>query len=351
MPRRAGQHAAGTDAASRARRRTMRALLQDKYGSPDVLRIADVPMPVAAAGQVVVRVKASSVNARDWHIMRGEPMLARLLDRTTFERSAPRIKVRGTDFAGVVESVGDGVTRWRPGDTVFGEADAAIAEYVLASQDCVAAVPQALTFEQAASMPLAANTALVCLRAGNGQAGQRILINGASGGVGTFAVQLAASMGLRVTAVCSTRNVDLVRSLGAETVIDYRHEDFVAGSGRFDVVLDLVGNRTLSDLLRVVRTTGTVVVSGGGVSGEGRFVGPIAMLVRAQLVSRVSSARIRTPTATPSQQNLNELAELAASGAFTPIVDRTYPFEAAADAIRYLETDHARAKVVITHGR
>lgn len=350
MPRQASEPVSATDVTSREPRQTMRALLQDRYGSPDVLLTAHVPKPAPAAGQVLVRVEASSVNARDWHLMRGEPKLARLLDRSTFERSAPKVKVRGTDLAGVVESVGAGVTRWRPGDAVFGEAAAAIAEYVVASQDVIAAVPPTLTFEQAAAMPLAANTALVCLRAGNAQAGHHILINGASGGVGTFSVQLATSMGLHVTAVCSARNVDLVRSLGAEAVVDYGREDFSSGTNRFDVVLDLVGNRTLRDLLRVVSPTGTLVLSGGGVSGQGRLVGPLAMLVRGQLAARLSRHRVRIPAATPSRDNLDELAELAGTGAFTPVVDRTYPFEAAADAIRYLETEHARAKVVITHG-
>jgi NADPH:quinone reductase-like Zn-dependent oxidoreductase len=328
----------------------MRALVQDRYGSPGVLQIAHIPKPTPGPGEVVVQVKASSVNARDWHVMRGEPKLARLLDRSTFERLAPKVKVRGTDFAGVVESVGAGVSRWSPGDAVFGEAAAAIAEYVVVSQDLMAAVPQELTFEQAAAMPLAANTALVCLGAGNAQAGQHILINGASGGVGTFAVQMATSMGIHVTAVCSARNVDLLRSLGAQSVIDYQRRDFTSGQNRFDVVLDLVGNRTLRDLLRVVSPTGTLVLSGGGVSGQGRVVGPLALLVRAQVAARLRHLPVRTPAATPSRRNLEELARLAGTGEFVPVVDRTYPFEAAADAIRYLETEHARAKVVITHG-
>jgi NADPH:quinone reductase-like Zn-dependent oxidoreductase len=220
-------------------------------------------------------VEASSVNARDWHVVRGEPKRARLLDLPSFERSGPKVRVLGTDFAGVVESVSADVTRWRTGDTVFGEADAAIAEYVVASEDLMATVPTPLTFEQADAMPLAAHTALIGLRAGNAQKGQHILINGASGGVGTFAVQLATSMGLHVTAVCSTRNVDLLRSLSAETVIDDWREDFSSRSNKFDLVLDLVGNRILRDLLRVVSSTGTLVLSGRGVSGRGRLVGPV----------------------------------------------------------------------------
>jgi NADPH:quinone reductase-like Zn-dependent oxidoreductase len=333
-----------------AAQQTMKALLQDRYGSPDVLRVATVPKPAPGPGEVLVRVEATSINARDWHVMRGEPRLARALARTTFGRSAPRVKIRGTDFAGNVESVGAGVTRWQPGDAVFGESAAAIAEYVVASEGVTAAIPAGTTFEQAAAIPLAANTALLCLRAGNPEAGHNILINGASGGVGTFAVQLAKWMGLHVTAVCSTRNVDLVRSLGADAVIDYRREDFSVSAREFDLVVDLVGNRTLRDLRRVLGPSGGLVLSGGGVSGQGRFLGPLGLLIRAQLVARLSRLRLATPQARPSSKNLDELAELLRSGAFTPVVDRTFAFEDAPEAIRYLETEHPRAKVVITHG-
>ena len=325
----------------------MRALVQDRYGSPDVLRIDDVPTPVPSHGEVLVRVKAASVNARDWHVMRGEPMLARLLDSTTFSRAAPKVRIRGTDFAGTVESVGEGVTRWKPGDDVFGESDAAIAEYVAAPEGVVATLPAGLTFEQAAAIPLAANTALVCLRAGHVDTGQRVLINGASGGVGTFAIQLAKSMGVHLTAVCSGRNAELARSLGADVVIDYGREDFSTSGRQYDVVLDLVGNRSLRDLRRVLKPSGTIVLSGGGVSGEGRFVGPLRMLIRAQLMARVSRLRLVIPDAKPSTQNLTELAALVESGSVTPIVDKTFAFEEAAEAIRYLEVEHARAKVVI----
>ena len=246
MPQHAREPVSVTDVASRGAIQTMRALLQDRYGSPDVLHIAHIPKPVPRADHLVVRVQASSVNARDWHVMRGEPKLARLLDRSTFERSAPKVKVRGTDFAGVVDSVGAGVTRWLPGDAVFGESHAAIAEYVVASQDLMAAVPATLTFEQAAAMPLAANTVLVCLRAGNAQAGQHILINGASGGVGTFAVQLATSMGLHVTAVLQRpqRRPAALAGCGDRHRLSGEKTSAPAMT-KFDLVLDLVGNRTL----------------------------------------------------------------------------------------------------------
>jgi NADPH:quinone reductase-like Zn-dependent oxidoreductase len=326
----------------------MRALVQDRYGSPDVLRVDDVPTPVPGHGEVLVRVKAASVNARDWHVMRGEPRLARLLDSSAFGRAAPRVRIRGTDLAGTVESVGDGVTRWRPGDNVFGESAAAIAEYVAAPEGVVATMPAGLTFEQAAAIPLAANTALVCLRAGQVEAGQSVLINGASGGVGTFAVQLAKSTGVaQVTAVCSARNAELVRSLGADVVVDYGREDFCESGRQYDLVLDLVGNRALRDLRRVLKPSKTIVLSGGGVSGQGRFIGPLGLMIRAQLVARVSRLRLVIPEAKPSTQNLAELAALVESGSITPIVDKTFAFENATEAIRYLEVEHARAKVVI----
>jgi NADPH:quinone reductase-like Zn-dependent oxidoreductase len=209
-------------------------------------------------------------------------------------------------------------------------------------------MPAGLTFEQAAAMPLAANTALVCLRAGQVKAGQNVVINGASGGVGTFAIQLAKSMGVaQVTAVCSARNAELARSLGADVVIDYGREDFTKSGRQYDLVLDLVGNRSLRDLRRVLNPSGTIVLSGGGVSGQGRFLGPLGLLIRAQVMTRISRLRLVIPEAKPSTQNLAELAALLESGSVTPIVDKTFAFENAAEAIRYLEVEHARAKVVI----
>jgi NADPH:quinone reductase-like Zn-dependent oxidoreductase len=328
----------------------MKALVQDRYGSPDVLRIEEVNKPAPGPGEVLVQVKAASVNARDWHVMRGEPRIARLMDRTIFGRSAPQVRIRGTDFAGTVESVGPGVTRLHPGDAVFGESNAAIAQYVVASEDVVVAMPPGIEFEQAAALPLAANTALVCLRAGKPEAGGTVLINGASGGVGTFAVQLAKSFGLHVTAVCSARNVELARSLGADVVVDYGREDFCELGATYDLVLDLVGNRSIRDLRRVLRRSGTLVLSGGGVSGKGRFVGPIGLLIQAKVLAPLLRFRLAIPNANPSREGLEELAELVASGAITPVVDRTFAFEDAAEAIRYLEEQHARAKVVVTFG-
>ena len=234
-----------------------------------------------------------------------------------------------------------------PGEDVFGESDAAIAEYVAAPEGVIAKMPAGLSFEQAAAIPLAANTALVCLRAGQVEAGQSILINGASGGVGTFAIQLAKSMGVQLTAVCSARNAELARSLGADVVVDYRRDDFTKSGRQYDLVLDLVGNHSLRDLRRVLKPSGAIVLSGGGVPGQARFVGPLSMIIRAQLLARVSRIRLAMPLAKPSTQNLAELAALAESGSITPIVDKIFTFDNAAEAIRYLEVEHARAKVVI----
>lgn len=338
----------GDVAAAGAAEATMRAIVQDIYGSPDVLRAAAVPMPTPGPGQVRVRVAAASVNARDWHIMRGEPRLARLMDRTVFGRTAPRVAIRGTDFAGTVDAVGAGVTRWQPGDSVFGEADAALAEYVVASQELVAPAPAGASAPQAAALPLAANTALMCLRAGDPTPGARLLINGASGGVGTFAVQLAKAMGLHVTAVCSARNADQARSLGADSVIDYNLDDFCAAPDRYDIVLDLVGNRSVRDLRGLVHPSGTLILSGGGVSGEGRWIGPLGLLVRAQLMARLPGPRIVIPQAQPSTERLQELAAFVASGSVTPVIDRVFDFGHSADALRHLETEHARGKVIVT---
>lgn len=326
----------------------MQAWVQDTYGSPDVLRILTLPTPNPEPGQIRVRIAAASVNARDWHVMRGEPRLARLLDRKVFGRKAPRVTTPGTDFAGTVDAVGAAVTGWQPGDRVFGEANGTFAECVVVAHDAVAAIPVGTGFEQAAALPLAAITALTLLRAGDTQPGDRVLINGASGGVGTFAIQLAKNFGLHVTAVCSARNADQARSLGADVIIDYNREDFCATSKRYAVVLDLVGNRKMRELRSLVERSGTLVVSGGGVSGEGRFFGPLWLLLRAQLMSRLPGPRITTPLAQPTQERLEELGALVKAEAVKAVIDRTYRFDQAADAIRYLENEHARAKVVVT---
>ncbi|MFD5633123.1 NAD(P)-dependent alcohol dehydrogenase [Streptomyces sp. NPDC127077] len=323
----------------------MKAIAHDRYGSPDVLELREVDTPTVADDEVLVRVHAASVNARDWHLMRGDPYLARL----GLGLSGPKTKIRGTDFAGRVEAVGKAVRRFRPGDEVFGEVDGAFAEYVCVRDDVLEPKPAALSFEQAAALPLAGNTALMGLRdLGQVASGHEVLINGASGGVGTFAVQIAKAFGAEVTGVCSARNAELVRSLGADHVIDYAREDFTRNGRRYDVVFDLVGNHSLAEFRRALKPTGTLVLSGGGVFEGGSVVGPMALLVKGQVMSRFARHRLFVLTATPSKENLATLRELADSKKLTPVVDRTYPLSEAPEAIRYLEGEHARAKVVIT---
>jgi NADPH:quinone reductase-like Zn-dependent oxidoreductase len=323
----------------------MKAIVQDRYGAPDVLELRDVEAPAAGDHEVLVRVQAAAVNALDWHYMRGDPYVA----RPSMGLRRPKVRIRGRDFAGRVETVGEGVDRFRPGDEVFGEADGAFAEYVSAPDETVDTKPANLTFEQAAAVPLAGNTALMGLRDhAQVRPGQRVLINGASGGVGTFAVQIAKSLGAEVTGVCSARNADLVRSIGADHVIDYASEDFSRSGQRYDVVFDLVGNRSLSDCRRALTPDGTLVLSGGGVSEGGSLVGPMALFVKGMLLSRFVSHRLLQFTAKPSRANLAALRELIESGAVAPVVDRAYQLSEVPEAIRYLEVEHARAKVVIT---
>ncbi|MFC3577002.1 NAD(P)-dependent alcohol dehydrogenase [Streptomyces yaanensis] len=325
----------------------MKAVVQDRYGSPDVLELRDVDKPVPAADEVLVRVHAAAVNAYDWHALHGDPYVARVM---AFGLPRPKAKIRGRDFAGRVEAVGSAVKGLAPGDEVFGEADGAFAEYVCAPADVVAAKPAGFTFEQAAAMPLAANTALIGLRdVARVRPGQKVLINGASGGVGTFALQLAKVYGAEVTGVCRTRNVDLVRSLGADHVVDYTEEDFTRGGRRYDVVLDLVGNHSLTALRRALTPTGTLVLSGGGVYEGGSLLGPMGLFIRRQLLSPfVRRQHLLDLAAKQSKENLTALRELADSGKITPVIDRTYPLSEVPEAMRYLVVEHARAKVVIT---
>ncbi|WP_203915310.1 NAD(P)-dependent alcohol dehydrogenase [Rhizocola hellebori] len=323
----------------------MKAIVQDRYGSSDVLEFKEVDKPVPAEHEVLVRVHAASVNARDWHFLRGDPYLARM----AMGWRAPKVNIQGTDFAGRVEAVGSGVRGFRPGDEVFGEAPKAFAEYITVPESVIATKPANLSFEQAAAIPLAANTALMGLRdVARVQPGQRVLVNGASGGVGTFAVQLGKIFGAHVTGVCSARNVELVRSIGADEVIDYTKEDFSLGTQPYDVILDLVGNRSLRDLRRVLTPTGILVLSGGGVSEGGSLLGPMGLFIKGRLLSSFVGQRLVTFSALPGRENLATLSKLAESGKLTPAIDRSYSLSEGAEAIRYLEMDHARAKVVIT---
>jgi NADPH:quinone reductase-like Zn-dependent oxidoreductase len=324
----------------------MKAIVQDRYG---VLALGTVDTPVAGDDEVLVEVRAASVNAWDWHIMHGDPYLARLM-LTGFRR--PKRRIRGRDVAGIVAAVGKNVTRFRPGDEVFGDLgylDGSFAEFVAVPDGQVERKPANLTFEEAAAVPLAANTALMGLRdVAKVQSGQRVLLNGASGGVGTFAVQLAKSFDASVTAVCSTRNVDLVRELGADHVIDYTQQDFTREGERFDVVFDLVGNHSLRALRRALTPSGTLVLSGGGAYRGGSVVGPMGLVIRAELTARFARHRIVRLTEAPSRENLATLRELIESGQVTPVIDRTYPLTEAAAAIDYVAVEHARAKVVIS---
>jgi NADPH:quinone reductase-like Zn-dependent oxidoreductase len=323
----------------------MKAIVQDRYGSSDVLRFEDVQRPVPGEDEVLVRVRAAAVNAADWHIMRGDPYLARL----ALGLRRPKARIRGRDFAGTVEAVGARVTRFAPGDDVFGEVDGTFAEFVTVGDNAVEHKPANLTFEEAAALPLAGVTALIGLRElADVQPGHRVLVIGASGGVGPYAVQLATAAGAEVTAVCSTRNVDLVRSLGADHVIDYTR-DQIPQDARFHVVLDLVAKRPLGALRAMATPTGTIILSGGGTSDGGSFFGPMALLIRGALTAKlVRRQRIHQLVATPTRARLTTLRELAESATLRPLIERTYPLAEAPTAIRHLEKDHARTKIVIT---
>ncbi|WP_026208994.1 NAD(P)-dependent alcohol dehydrogenase [Catelliglobosispora koreensis] len=332
----------------------MKAIIQDRYGSPDVLRFADVATPAIGEHDLLVRVKASAVNARDWHFLRGDPYLARLAS-PVLGRKRPKTAIRGSDLAGVVEAVGAGVTGFRPGDEVFGdlrEGDGAFAEYAAVPSRQACLKPAKLSFAEAAVIPLAGATALRGIRnVGQVKTGQRVLINGASGGVGTFAVQIAKHFGAHVTAVCRTRNIELVTGLGADHVIDYTRDDFTT-AGPFDVVFDLVGNRSLTELQRPLVAGGIVILSGGGVSGNGKVsaVGPMGLYIKGATLGRLSRNTIRALNDVPPGEDLAVLKDLVESGAVKPVIDRTYTLSEVPDAIRYVEAEHARAKVAITVG-
>ena len=322
----------------------MKAIVHDNYGSPDVLELREIDKPVPKDNEVLVRVHAASVNAADWHLLRGTPYIMRLMGNGFLK---PKSTVRGRDVAGKVEALGKDVKGFRPGDEVYAEVDTgSFAEYTCVSEDLLALKPTNLTFEQAAAVPLAANTALQGLRdKGELQAGQKVLIYGASGGVGTFAVQLAKSFGADVTGVCSTSKVDLVRSIGADQVIDYTQEDFTKGGQRYDLVFDVVSNRSLSDYRGLLTPKGTLVISGGE---GGRWLGPIGLILNAVAHSPVASQSLRPLSATKSKEDLVVLKELIEAEKVTPVIDKTYPLSEAPEAIRYLEDGHARGKVGIT---
>jgi NADPH:quinone reductase-like Zn-dependent oxidoreductase len=318
----------------------MKAIVKDRYGSPDVLKVEDVEMPALTDERVLVRVRAASVNAHDWHMLRGKPYLARLSEG--FRR--PKERMLGIDVAGVVEDVGKEVTHVKPGDAVFGSRYGAFAEYV--SGKNMVLMPAGLTFEQAAAVPTAGQTALQGLRDhGALQAGQRVLINGAGGGVGTFAVQIAKALGAEVTAVTSTKNVEMVRSIGADEVVDYTRDDFTRTAQRYDLILDVGGNRRLSALRRTLTPNGRVVMVA---PQPGQWIGPVARIIGAMITTRLGGKPARAFLATVSRDDLLVLKELIEAGKVSPVVDRTYAFDQIPEAVRYLEGGDARGKVVIT---
>ncbi|HET6775079.1 MAG TPA: NAD(P)-dependent alcohol dehydrogenase [Acidimicrobiales bacterium] len=321
----------------------MKAIVQDAYGSADVLELRDIDKPEAGDGEVLVRVHAAGVDRGAWHLMTGLPYPIRLAG-VGFR--APKNKVLGSEVAGQVEAVGRDVTRFRPGDEVMGTCHGAFAEYACGRQDRLAAKPANLGFDQAAAVPISGSTALQALRdQGRVQAGQSVLIAGASGGVGSFAVQLAKAFDTEVTGVCSTSKVDLVRSLGADHVIDYAHEDFTDGRHRYDLVVDIGGNTPVTRLRRALIPEGTLVIVGG--ENGGRWLGGLQRQLQALIMSPFVRQRLRVFVAREHYEELETLTELIEAGKVTPAVDRTYPLSDAPQAIRYLEQGHARGKVVI----
>jgi NADPH:quinone reductase-like Zn-dependent oxidoreductase len=332
--------------ATKTRATTMNAIVQDVYGSAGVLKLREVDSPTIGDSSVLIRVRAAGVNVADWAIMSGLPYIARPM----YGLGKPKNRVRGTDVAGVVEAVGASVTQFRPGDEVFGwsgHLGGAFAEYAAVSEDALVSKPAKLTFEQAAAVPMAGTVALLALRDhGKVQAGQKVLVNGASGGIGTFAVQIAKSLGADVTAVTSTKNVDLVRSIGADHVVDYTKVDFTRTGQRYDFILDNVANRSLSDLRRALTPNGALVPNGGGF--DHRWVASGGRLIGAKVSFAFGSQNVLTFIASSKKQNLVALRELIEAGKVIPVIDRTYPLSEVPEAIRYLGKGHARGKLVIT---
>jgi NADPH:quinone reductase-like Zn-dependent oxidoreductase len=321
----------------------MKAIVFDRYGAPDVLALRDIEKPAVKDNEVLVRIVAGGANPADWRMMRGHPYLLRL----AWGLRRPRtVTVLGSDMAGLVEAVGKDVTGFRPGDEVYAEVDlGGFAEYISFREDRLALKPANLSFEQAAAVPMTGLTALQGLRdPGRIQAGQGVLINGASGGIGTMAVQLAKAFGADVTGVCSTVNVGLVRSIGADRVIDYTREDFTRAAPRYDLILDTVGNHSLAAFRRALVPRGTLVITGGG---GGRWLGPAAQVLSAVMSSPFVRERLVPVYGRPGGDDLNVLKGIIEAGKVTPVIDRTYPLDDVPEAIGYLERRHARGKVVI----
>jgi NADPH:quinone reductase-like Zn-dependent oxidoreductase len=321
----------------------MKALVQEGRGSADVLHLRDIPRPELTEGRVLVRMRAASVNALDWHTTHGGWLLD-IISKLMRQQDEP---VRGVDLAGTVEAIGPNVTRFKPGDEVFGGAVATFAEYVRAREDRLLLKPRDLPFEQAATLNVAGHTALQGLRDhAQVKPGQRVLIHGAGGGVGTFAVQIAKALGAHVTAVTGPRNVDVVRSLGADEVIDYAKEDFTRRPERYDAVLDIAATRSLSDLRRLLKPDGIFVQVGAPKTGS--WIGVFARIISVMVRARLLRQRVKFYVAQNRLDDLVFLRDLTETGRLRPVIDRTYPLAEAREAVRYVGTGQARAKVVIT---
>ena len=322
----------------------MKAAVRDRYGSPDVVELREIDKPVPADDEVLVRVRAASLNLADWYAMMGRPYVGRM----PMGLRMPKSNRLGTDYAGTVEAVGGNVTEFRPGDEVFGGRDGACAEYVCAHADrAIVPKPSNVTFDEAAAVPVAAITALQGLRdKGQLQPGQKVLINGASGGVGTFAVQIAKALGAEVTGVCSTGNVDIARSIGADHVVDYTREDFTRSDERYDLMLDIAGSRSWSACRRVLSPRATLVIVGGPKTN--RLLGPVGRAVRLLPAGLLSSRKVVFFIARFNKADMLVLRELLEAGKVTPVIDRRYELSEIADALRYMGEGHAQGKIVLT---
>ena len=321
----------------------MQAIVQDTYGTAAVLKAREIDKPEIGDHDVLIRVRAAGVNPADWAIVSGLPYIARPI----YGLRKPKNIVRGTDVAGTVEAVGSGVTRFKPGDEVFGWSNGSYAEYTAADEDSLALKPANLTFEQAATVPMAGLVALQAIRDhGKVGPGQKVLINGASGGIGTFAVQIAKAFGADVTGVCSTRNAEMVRSIGADRVVDYTKEDFTRSGVQYDFILDNVSNHSLTDLRRALTPTGTLIPNGGGF--DNRWLASGGRIVRAAVLFQFGGQTLGNFLVSSNHADLVVLAEMIEAGKVTPVMDRTYPLSETAQAIDHVGKGHARGKVAIT---